>query len=178
MKHSPQHFRRDALHLPLHGIFRLEDIVPQTLWDVTDRILLRPRPHVSQQYPMVIAIAVSGTIVSKPVRLIILVDYRSGGGPVCQVFNRDKYPRQAAMIFDETHRNDSMSWPDLRFRTPDLDNLTDAVEIASGLLGYGNFTITVSFREKMVDSLAGTVEVVSMEFDITRGSAQWQEDSD
>jgi len=58
-----------ALHVPPDDTFKVEDAVPETIWDVTNCAFLKPKLHVFPRYPMVIAIAFHGILSVKDMSL-------------------------------------------------------------------------------------------------------------
>jgi len=161
---SSSAFRDRAVHVPLDNVFTLRETVPQTLWDFTDRVFLRPKPYNWIQFPMAIAMSFRGTIAGKKVSLVVLCDYRTQV-PICKVFIWDKYRRQAEMIFHGRYRNDSIFWADLEIQAPDLLNLNDSVEIT---VGAEVVSISVSFEKGIVERISRKVELFSLKFNITR----------
>jgi hypothetical protein len=155
-------FRDRAVHVPFNDIFRLEDAVPETLWDVTDRAFLRPKPHSWTRYPMLIALAFQGTLAGKVVHLVVLCDYRKQV-PIGKVFRRGQYRRQAAMIFQGRYRNDSTYWADLEMQAPNILLLSNRVEVR---LGNQTFRISVSFEKGIVESISREVELFSLNFNV------------
>lgn len=140
-------FRDMAIHVPTDPIFVLEETVPQNLWDLADRIFLRPKPYHFSHYPMVIAMAFRATLAGRTlVSLVVLCDY-SMEIPLCKIFRRDLYSQQAAMIFNGRHKNDSMLWADLKFHAPELLDSSDYVDMT---VPNGIARITASLVEGRV----------------------------
>jgi hypothetical protein len=85
---SKLRYREGAVHIPVHDQFKIQDTVPEALWDVTDRVFLKPKPYDWMRYPMAIAIAFHGKLSDVRVDLVVLCDYREGPGdsPICRVF--------------------------------------------------------------------------------------------
>lgn len=157
-------FRDCAVHVPFGDVFRLEDTVPETLWDLTDRVFLRPKPYAWTRYPMAIAMAFHGTLAGRVVHLVVLCDYRNQV-PICKVFRRDKYSRQAAMIFQGRYRSESILWADLETQAPENFLLSNCVEIR---VGNEVFSISASFERGIVESISREVELFSLNFNIAR----------
>jgi len=157
-------FRDCAVHVPFDDIFTLEDTVPETLWDVTDFVFLRPNSYSWTRYPMVLAMAFYGTLAGRAIHLIALCDYRKEV-PICRVFRRSQYHRQAAMIFQGKYRTESIYWADLAMQAPEILLLSNCVEIR---VGNQVFSITVSFEKGIVESISPKVELFSLSFDLAR----------
>jgi len=155
-------FRDSAVHVPFDDIFRLEVTFPNSLWDVTDRVFLRPKPYSWARYPMVMALAFHGTLAGRVVHLVVLCDYRKQV-PIGKVFMRSQYCRQAAVIFQGRYRNDSIYWADLEMQAPNILLLSNCVEIR---LGNQTFRISASFEKGIVESILREVELFSLNFNV------------
>ena len=161
-------FRDSAVHVPFGDIFELENIVPENLWDVTDRVFLRPKPYSWTRYPMVIAMEFSGTLAGNKARLVILCDYRKLP-PKLRIFEWDTYRHQAAMIFKRTtHRNESILWTDLEIQAPELLALKNSIELKRARDEVCH--ISVSFDKGIVGKVSMDVEMFSLRFDFDRRS--------
>jgi hypothetical protein len=155
-------FQDSAVHVPFGDIFRLEDTVPETLWDATDRVFLRPKPYTWSRYPMVIALAFHGTLAGKVVHLVVLCDDKERV-PIGKVFRRGQYRRQAAMIFQGRYRNDSIYWADLEIQALKILPLRNYVEIR---VGNQAFRISVSLEKGIVESISREVELFNLKFSV------------
>jgi hypothetical protein len=163
---SSSRFRDCAVHIPFGDVFRLEDTVPETLWDLTDRVFLRPKPYKWTRYPMAIAMAFRGTLAGRVVHLVVLCDYRNRF-PICKVFRRHEYSLQAAMIFQGRYRSESIFWVDLEIQLPEISLLRNCVEIR---VGSEVFSISASFERGIVESISREAKLFSLNFNIARRS--------
>ncbi|KAI9855986.1 MAG: hypothetical protein M1813_009311 [Trichoglossum hirsutum] len=161
---SSSTFRDHAIHVPLNDVFRLVEVVPETLWDIEDRVCLRPKPYPWVRYPMAIAIAFRGELAGSEVRLVVLCDCRTRE-PICRVFEWGQYRHQAAMIFKGRQRSESIYWADLEIQAPQIFHLSDCVEIR---VGNQVFSIIVSLKKEIVESISTKVELHSLNLNITR----------
>ena len=157
---SGYEFRQGAIYVPTNDNFMVEDIVPKTLWDATDRILLKPKPYTFTQYPTVIALAFRATLAATEIHLVVLCDYRTDK-PTCKLFQRCQYERQAAMIFTRAYGKESISWADLEYQAPSLLDSIRAMEVRIGNQVIG---ISVSLEKTLVQCLSGTVDVLGLRF--------------
>ena len=118
-KISSQAFLDCALHIPPYHGFELRDAVPHTLWDVTNRVFLKPRPGDGVRYPIVIAAAFGGMVHNQFLELVLLCDYRlEVTFPICRVFQKGSYPRQEEMLFQGPNRNESIYWSQFQYDYP------------------------------------------------------------
>jgi hypothetical protein len=171
---SNRAFLNYALHIPpilKSDGFELHftDAVPQTLWDVTNRVLLKPRPGNGVQYRMVMAATFCGTVDDQWLELVILCNFISGfRSPTCRIFFKGSYPRVEAMLFQERNRNESIHWSQFQFDCPEilqLDNTIDSRE------GRRRSVISAWFEWKKVNVAMIThredVDMFSLRIDFT-----------
>ena len=129
---SSQAFLDRALHIPSnlkYDGFELRDVVPQTLWDVTNRVFLKPRPGDEVRYPVVIAATFSGMVDHQFLELVLLCDYRSDvSSPICRIFFKGSYPREEEMLFQGRNRNESIYWSQFQFDCPEILRLGNTIE--------------------------------------------------
>lgn len=92
-------FRQNALHIPVHSVFVLNDSVPAELWDGSDRIFLRPKPYYWARYPMVVAMEFSGEILGQSIKIIVLCRYdKEDYQPSCKIFCKGDFSREEAKL--------------------------------------------------------------------------------
>lgn len=92
-------FRHNALHIPIHDVFTLEDSVPDELWDGSDHVFLRPKPYYWARYPMVLAMVFSGNMLGQSIKVIVLCRYDTEEvGPICKIFCQGEFPREEAKL--------------------------------------------------------------------------------
>ncbi|CAK7217652.1 hypothetical protein SBRCBS47491_003233 [Sporothrix bragantina] len=142
--------RQSSIHIPSRGLgneyVRLKDMAPTHLWDVQDRLFLRPKPYGWTRYDMVLAIkcavvlrnvnikATPDTIpVSKRVNFVVLCQYRHQQfDPKFMMFLEDDHPRETEMIMVRRAPNNSLIWPDLDMTCPHLAKLKNHVMVDVG----------------------------------------------
>ncbi|KAG4410914.1 hypothetical protein IFR04_015945 [Cadophora malorum] len=124
-------FRQDALHVPLHESLTVIDAVPETLWDITDRTFLKPRPNTLNRYPMVLAIELEGKFQGKYLQLVAFCDYREEP-PRCKLFWKSQFPRQEALVFPARNsgrsRSEAVFWTTLETEAPHILELSSKLE--------------------------------------------------
>ncbi|KAI9773658.1 MAG: hypothetical protein M1840_006932 [Geoglossum simile] len=106
--------------------------------------------------------AFHGKFAGEDVYLTVLCDYRKSK-PTCKLLSKDQYHRQAAMIFKGRYRSESIYWADLEAQAPGIASLSNSVRIRAGSQGL---TISVSFKEGIVESISTEVKLFSLSFDI------------
>lgn len=156
-------FRHRALHIPSNDTFALGATVPESLWDASDRVFLKPSLHPLAGYPTVIAMKFEGVLLAgQNIKLVVVCDYRSTDEvPTCKVFRQDSYRRQEAKIFEGRNKVESIHWADLEFEElGDHDNYLD-ICVENSI-----FRVLVSFEEKIVESISSNHEVFSLRFTI------------
>ncbi|KIX04490.1 uncharacterized protein Z518_05360 [Rhinocladiella mackenziei CBS 650.93] len=125
-------FRRETIHVPAADNFQLIDAVPESLWDHSDQVFLRPAPYKFSAYPMVLAMLFQGSIEGQIIHIVVLCDYDRRDAPKCKIFNRAAHHRQAAVIFTGRQKTESILWADFRLQFPELSNLTHTTVISVG----------------------------------------------
>jgi hypothetical protein len=158
-------FRTRVIHVPVSDHVTLQDAVPKSLWDVTDRIFLRPDPYAFSNYPMVIAMEFDLNMAFVPHSLVVLCDYRAKN-PTCKLFERDRYKRHAGLIFGATFGNKYLYWEDLEFHAPELLDLSNLTEVN---VGSSAVSIVATLNEKSIKAVFDDVEmrVFSLNLDVT-----------
>jgi hypothetical protein len=164
---SKMRFREGAVYIPVDDRFEIQDTVPEALWDVTDRVFLKPKPFDYMRYPMAIAIAFYGTLSGVRVDLVVLCDYREGLGdsPICRVFWKGDYPREESMIFQERNRTDGIYWSQLELDAPNILKLKDRVK--KTIQGQV-YRVAVAFEKRVVPSISDQHQLFHLKFDVTK----------
>jgi hypothetical protein len=172
-KTSTQAFLDCALHIPPNFLkdngFEIRDAVPQTLWDVTNRVFLRPRPHSWARYPTLIAMNIAGMVDNQLLELVLLCDYRKAAvNPTCRLFVSGSHPREEDILFRGPNRNESIYWSQFQFDCPEILKLSNKIE---GTKGGKRVCISAWFEKKKVKVAMNTreedAEMFSLKFDIT-----------
>ena len=86
-----------ALHVPSNDSFEIEDTVPETLWDATKSVFLKPKPYLWTRYPMVIAMAFRGKLSGENMHLVVLCDYRGDYRNQARLGNDTKFSLSIAI---------------------------------------------------------------------------------
>lgn len=159
-------FRQYSIHVPTKGenneSFLLKDTSPTHLWDVHDRLFLRPKSYGWTRYEMVLAMKCSVSLQGahvpgarngercEPVRvnLIVLCDYRTQQDTVkFLVYQESDYVKQTDMLMVRRAPNSSLMWADLEIMCPELMKLHDHITVNAGTPERQRlFRISVSAR--------------------------------
>jgi hypothetical protein len=174
-KFSSKAFLNGALHIPPISKYdgfelQLRDAIPQTLWDVTNTVFLKPRPGDEVRYPLVIAATFGGMVDHQFLELVLLCDYRSDvGSPICRIFFKGSYPRVVEMLFQGRNRNESIYWSQFQFDCPEILQLGNTIEISRK--ERRRVVISAWFERKKVNVAMIThredVEMFSLRIDFT-----------
>jgi len=121
-------YRRFALHIPVNKNFRIADIVPESLWDITDHLFLRPKPYSWCRYETVLAVSLRARVLGKEVQLVVLCDCRNVI-PILRIFELSRYSRAADIIFRGPQREMSVTFSELEKREPELAMIKNEVDI-------------------------------------------------
>jgi hypothetical protein len=157
-------FRNLAIHIPFHDAFHLHEAIPETLWDHTDRVFLRPKRYDWTMYPTVLAMAFNVSFITTTVPLVLLCDYRERV-PILKVLSRNQYPRESAIIFQQRYREETISWDELDIQAPSIHTLSDSTTVR---VGNDLYLISVSFKKGIVERISRDMEVLSLVFSVIR----------
>jgi hypothetical protein len=174
-KISSRAFLDCALHIPPEsenggfGGFGLQDAIPETLWDVTNRVFLKPKPWNGSRYPIVLAAIFSVMVDNQFLELVLLCDYRLAvNSPICKIFFKGSYPREEEMLFQGQNRNESIYWSQFQFDCPEILQLGNTIESTKRRRCV---VISAWFERKKVNVAMDThredVEMFSLRFDFT-----------
>lgn len=154
-------FRKHGLHVPDHEVFRLEQTKPTSWWDERDCMFLIP--SLKKEDNILLVMAFSGILSGTTVDFVVLCDSNPGSWklqrPRCKVFSLGAYPDQAQAIFQSRY-TESLRWTDVRLQAPELMDITDTVEIASG---NDLVRIVVSIRSKNYKKNPGSTDCLVIE---------------
>jgi hypothetical protein len=161
-----------SLHIPPNESLEIVDTIPETLWDVTNRLFLKPKPYSWTRYPMVIAMTFRGKILGETMCLVVLCDYRGDytnrgneTSPSCKVFWKGDYPREEALIFRGRDRENSIYWPQLEIDAPHILQLSSTAETR---VGKRVISVSASFEKGVVASITAKEDLFSLKFDINQ----------
>ncbi|CAK7210901.1 hypothetical protein SCUCBS95973_000949 [Sporothrix curviconia] len=144
--------RQSAVHIPTKGhgndYVRLKDMAPTHLWDVQDRLFLRPKAYAWTRYDMVLAVKCAvimrntnfevpdtpdAIAISKHVTFVVLCRYRlQKFDPKFIVFLEEEYPRETDMLMMRRTPDNSLLWSDLDVFCPQLAKLPNHVMVDVG----------------------------------------------
>jgi hypothetical protein len=151
--HACLSFRSLAIHVPFHEQFQLDEAIPETLWDHTDRIFVRPKRYHWTTYPMVLAMRLNVTFNSYLTSLVVFCDYRERV-PKLKIFTPVEYTRESAIIFQQRYREETMSWEELEIQAPRLHALNEfaVVEVGDSL-----YDLSVHLKQEIVGYIYRTM---------------------
>ena len=155
---SSSSFRYLAIHVPFHDAFQLQEAIPETLWDHTDRVFLRPTRYRWIKYPIVLAVRYTVCLINTTIPLVLLCDYREAV-PILKVFDPTTYLRESKIIFQQRHREEGMTWDDLEIQAPGIHALNDSITIR---IGTHRFVISASLKKATMQHMSHHVDVWSL----------------
>jgi hypothetical protein len=79
-------FRNVAIQVQFYDAFQLQGAIPETFWDHTDRLFLRPKRYRWITYPLMLAMRFSVRLINATVPLVLLCDYREAV-PILKALN-------------------------------------------------------------------------------------------
>ena len=161
-------FRHFAIHIPKNDAFQLQDAIPETLWDVTDRIFLWPKAYepslLTRVYPTVLAIAVKIKCGDTFVLVQLLCDYATKR-PTLKLFTPIRYSRGKQIIFQLRYREKTPSWEELLIQAPSIESLSESTTVKAG---HNLYTITASFELEELKSVPHNIRVRSLGFTVVQ----------
>lgn len=162
-------FRNRAIHVPPTGPFRLVGQAPETLWDYTDRVFLKPKPYSFIQTRVVLAMLFRGNLsvsVGHALRFLVLADYRESV-PTCKLLNMDAAhaPDTLDAVFGEKNKIQSVLWSELLAQAPHVVALTNRLDVRVGNQVY---RITASFSKGVVAAVSKELDLFSLVFGVER----------
>lgn len=190
---TPETFRQASIHVPPQGYgnkyIMLKDTAPTHLWDVQDRLFVRPKAYVWTRYDMVLAMKCAVALrnvnikipdtpdaiaISRRVNFVVLCQYRyHQRDPQFVVFLEDDYPRETEMIMVRRAPNNSFMWPDLDVICPHLTKLPDHVMVDVGERSARTgkwrscwYRISTIVKKEKIDLDYAEPELYSLYFDI------------
>ncbi|CAK7234027.1 hypothetical protein SEUCBS140593_008801 [Sporothrix eucalyptigena] len=190
---TPETFRQSSIHIPPRGYGNeyiiLKDTAPTHLWDVQDRLFVRPKAYAWTRYDMVLvmkcAVALRNTNIeipkttdaipiSKRINFVVLCQYRyHQRNPQLVVFLESDYRRETEMLLVRRAPNNSLMWPDLDVTCPYLTKLPDYVMVDVGETDArtGNwrscwYRISTVLKKEVADFEYASPELWSVYFDI------------
>ncbi|KAF2633519.1 HET-domain-containing protein [Macroventuria anomochaeta] len=153
-------FRNLAIHIPVHEKIRLEEAIPETLWDHTDRMFVRPKRYYWATYPTVLAMRFNVTVSDTIISLVVLCDYRKQV-PILKMFTPIEYIQESTIIFQRRYREETISWEELEIQAPGIHALNESAIVK---VGNSLHHISVYLEKGIVEHISGEVEVLSLSF--------------
>lgn len=190
---TPETFRQASIHIPPRGegneFIMIKDTSPTHLWDVQDRLFVRPKAYVWTRYDMVLAIKCAVALrnvnikipdtpdaipISRRVNFVVLCQYRyHQRDPEFVAFLEEDYPRETEMIMVRRAPNNSYMWPDLDVMCPYLTKLPDYVmaDVGERSARTGKwrscwYRISTKVKKEKADLEYTEPELFSLYFDI------------
>ena len=106
-------YREQSLHVANNELFHVEDAVPHSLWDVTDKIFFRENTWTAEiHYTMALGVKFQGCGDFSTVKLVVLLDL-SSDSPDFRIFQPSQAPRLLSRLFNARNMENSMIWADL-----------------------------------------------------------------
>jgi hypothetical protein len=166
---SPLSFRGGALHMGTYSPLELEDAVPETLWDITDQVFLKPKPYGWARYPMVIATRFRGPLLGENIDLVVLCRFKEGYlFPNCKLFWGGSYPQEEMIIFQHRrNRRESVYWSQFEIDAPHILELSNKVERR---VGRRVLSISAWFQKEIVPEVTSKMEMFSLKLEIVVNS--------
>lgn len=159
-------YRKLALHIPFDKAFELADAVPESLWDITDRLFLMPKTYSWCRYPIALAVSLHLRLLTTKLQIVVLCDYRHKI-PVLRIFELSRYSRATEIIFGGAHREMSIAISELEDQEPELSVLKDQVDI---ITGSKVIRVTVSAVQDTL-RMAEDIPIFSLAFKVSELSA-------
>ncbi|KAJ8130557.1 hypothetical protein O1611_g3069 [Lasiodiplodia mahajangana] len=159
-------YRDYALRLPHNEQFQLHCVVPNEMWDATDRVfLLTPTRSGFEydpewHYPAILAMAFSARLGSINVQFVVLSVHEKG----FIIFERGRYPEQVEMLFAEQNKEKSIPQSDFRKLMPDIASLGNSVQVR--LPENRNAHVTVTTEPGTLDVVSEKLKVWDIGFTI------------
>ena len=121
-------FRNLGIHVQFHDAFQLQGAIPETFWDHTDRLFLRPKRYRWITYPLMLAMRFSVRLINATVPLVLLCDYRKAV-PILKSTQPEHYLQESKIIFQQKYREEGITLEDLEIQAPGIHALNDSTSI-------------------------------------------------
>lgn len=151
-------FRNLAIHVPFHDAFQLHEATPETLWDHTDRVFLRPKRYHWINCPIVLAMRFTLRLINTSVPLVLLCDFREAV-PSLKVFNENTYHRESKIIFQQRYKEEGITWEDLEIQAPSIHPLNDSMTMR---IGTRLFVVSALLEKGTMQHMSYTVNIWSL----------------
>jgi hypothetical protein len=155
-------YRTDGLHVPVDLFTKLYYARPEALWDVNDRIFLKPQRYNWDGYPMVLCMMFDVLLAHGNVSLVVLCHHPLGDGRALKIFTPAQYP-ELDIVFNETYREKGIHVAELERHAPSFQRLDSTTRVKDG---NQYRQISVFLRPILLQTFAGYVGVSAMSFSI------------
>lgn len=153
-------FRNHTFHVPMDDTFVLNLAVPQSLWDITDRLFLRPKPYHGSHFSMVLAMAFDAKLGDMKLYAIVTCEIRRGT-PHFRVYRQEEYKEATYLLFCSSNRERSVPWSDFAASHPEIASLNHLVDFP-----VGNERVEIKVDAPLVE--VGGTDMFSLRFKLTR----------
>jgi len=154
-------YRTRGIHVPFDSSFKLRYAYPETLWDETDRMFLRPKRYNWVEFPMVLVMIFKVALEQRTVVLAVLCHHLNTG-PVLKIFSQDQYPQEFDIIIQARYREDGIHVQELDLQARSIRAMTNTTRVEAG----GQYhQISVSLRpDFLVETFAGMASASTLAF--------------
>jgi hypothetical protein len=151
-------FRNVAIQVQFYDAFQLQGAIPETLWDHTDRLFLRPKRYRWITYPLVLAMRFSVRLINATVPLVLLCDYREAV-PILKALNLNTYLQESKIIFQQRYREEGITLEDLEIQAPGIHalNVSTTIRIETSL-----FVISALLKKGTMQHISHNLNVWSL----------------
>jgi hypothetical protein len=159
-------YRNQAIHIPVGTTFELRYTYPETLWDDTHRLFLRPKHYDWFHHPMVLVMKFNATINGEVVSLAVLCHHLSCG-PVLKIFSQGQYEQEFEVISQARYRQDGIHVQELDLQARSIRAMTNSTRVK---VGSQYHQISVLLCPSTMHTFAGLVETQTLLFRIDGNS--------
>jgi hypothetical protein len=156
-------YRTQGIHVPLGTSFRSTHTYPETLWDQSDRIFLRPKRYIWADFSMVLVMTFNVTLGQGTSPPLAVLCYQLNYGPQLKIFVQEQYPEEFDMITQARYRQDGIHVQELDVQARSTRIMTNSTTIRAGHV-YHN--ISVSLHPQSIQTFVGSVQVSTLCFNV------------
>jgi hypothetical protein len=158
--HAAYAYRNQGIHVPFDAFFTLSYAYPETLWDETDRMFLRPKRYNWIEFPMVLVMIFKVALDQGTVTLAVLC-HHINQGPILKIFSQDQYPQEFDVIIQARYREDGIHVQELDLQARSIRAMTNITRVKAG----GQYhQISVSLRPMTLVTFAGMPALSTLTF--------------
>lgn len=161
-------YRTQAIHVPPDATFNLRHAYPQMLWDETDRMYLRPKGYVWEDFPMVLVMEFKLTLHQGTIWLAVLCHHLHQG-PILKIFSQDQYHEEFDIISQARYRHEGIHVHELDLQARSIRAMGNTITVK---VGDQYYHIAVALRPETVLTLVGPVPVSTIYFTIDGRESQ------